>query len=97
MLPLSSTWTRMTSPHLPPFIVFGRLGQPSTRRYGLGSSVGLGYEVCCASAAWPNRNIDTSEAASGSFVCWVISCNLRSRLGYCKFQDWRLLHWRSIG
>src|SRR5215831_3700386 len=42
-LPLGSTWTRMTSPHFPPFMSFGSFGQPSTRRYGLGSSVGFGY------------------------------------------------------
>src|SRR4029077_17360826 len=35
----------MTSPQRPPFMLLGIVGQPSTRRYGLGSSVGLGYWV----------------------------------------------------
>src|SRR5262245_14856277 len=78
MSPFSSTWTRMTSPHLPPFIVFGRLGQPSTRRYGFGSSVGLGYGVCCARAASPNTNIDTSAVTIESFVC----CRFMSQAFY---------------
>src|SRR5215831_4682214 len=51
MLPSRATCTRMTSPHRPPFMLLGRVGQPSTRRYGLGRSVGLGYEGCCAPAA----------------------------------------------
>src|SRR5215468_2538210 len=51
MLPLRATCTRMTSPQRPPFMALGRVGQPSTSRYGLGSSVGLGYEACCARAA----------------------------------------------
>ena len=63
----------MTSPHLPPFIVFGRLGQPSTRRYGFGSSVGFGYWVCCARAAAPNTNIDASAVTIQSFVCRFMS------------------------
>src|SRR5690242_4876985 len=48
MLPSLWTCTRMTSPQWPPFMLLGRVGHPSTRRYGLGSSVGLGYRVCWA-------------------------------------------------
>src|SRR5437867_2634477 len=64
MLPFGSTWTRITSPHLPPFIVFGSAGQPSTRRYGLGRAVGLGYGVCCAPAA----SAKTVTAASAAIM-----------------------------
>src|SRR5262249_11723669 len=51
ILPSRATITRMTSPQRPPFISCGSVGQPSTRRYGLESSAGLGYEACCACAA----------------------------------------------
>src|SRR5579863_4152747 len=51
MLPLESTLTLITSPQCPPFILFGNTGQPATKRYGLGSSVGFGYWVSCAQAA----------------------------------------------
>ena len=36
----------MTSPHWPPFMLTGSVGQPSARRYGLGSPVGLRVWVC---------------------------------------------------
>src|ERR1700674_1416812 len=62
MWPSLLTCTLMTSPQRPPFMLLGRVGQPSTRRYGLGSSVGLGYRVCWACAAAPNMAIATALA-----------------------------------
>src|SRR5262245_47931041 len=64
MLPLVSTWTRMTSPHWPPFMLFGSVGQPSTRRYGLGSSAGRGYCACCARVTLPNVKIAATSNQS---------------------------------
>src|SRR6266849_4746543 len=66
MLPSLATCTLMTSPQRPPFMLLGRVGQPSTRRYGLGSSVGLGYRVCWACAAAPNMAIATALATRTS-------------------------------
>src|SRR5215471_21117254 len=40
IVPSLATCTRITSPHLPPFIVLGNAGQPSTSLYGLGSAFG---------------------------------------------------------
>src|SRR5712672_1602368 len=51
MLPSLWTCTRMTSPQRPPFMLGGKVGQSSARRYGLGRSVGLGYCGCWAHAA----------------------------------------------
>src|ERR1700674_1804392 len=62
MWPSLLTCTLMTSPQRPPFMLLGRVGQPSTRRYGLGSSVGLGYRVCWACALAPNMAIATALA-----------------------------------
>src|SRR2546422_7789329 len=39
MLPLGSRSALINSPHWPPFMLLGSVGQPSTRRYGLGSLV----------------------------------------------------------
>src|SRR6266702_7774904 len=68
MLPFASTCTRITSPQWPPFMLFGSVGQPSTRRYGLGSSVGLGYRVSWARAAPPNAEIAASVARNQNLV-----------------------------
>src|ERR1700729_2197210 len=62
MFPLRATLTLMTSPHRPAFMVLGSDGHPSTSRYGLGSSAGLGYWVCWANAATPNPA--TTKAAA---------------------------------
>src|SRR5262249_22371335 len=64
MLPLWATCTRMTSPQRPAFMALGRVGQPSTSRYGLGSAVGLGYEACCARAT--TLHVATTMAMSVS-------------------------------
>src|ERR1700678_4448097 len=54
MLPSRATCTRMTSPQRPPFMLLGKVGQPSINRYGLGSSDGFGYEASCARAVTPH-------------------------------------------
>src|SRR5205823_5045048 len=54
----------MTSPHLPPFMLAGMVGHPSTSRYGLGSSVGLVYRVC---ALAPNE-IPTAALAKSAMT-----------------------------
>src|ERR1700722_17858701 len=63
MLPLRSTCTLMTSPQRPPFMLLGSVGQPSTSRYGLGSSPGLGYWICRARADTPNVAMTTTMAS----------------------------------
>src|SRR5436853_4407554 len=62
MLPLVSTCTRITSPQWPSFM--RAVGQPWTRRYGLGRSVGLGYGVCWARLAPANATTAVSTAGS---------------------------------
>src|ERR1700674_3610252 len=41
-------------------MLLGTVGHPSTRRYGLGSSVGFGYWVCWERAATPNIAMTTA-------------------------------------
>src|SRR5580704_19322313 len=67
MLPLGATCTRMTSPQRPPFMVLGRVGQPSTSWYGLGSDAGLTGAACCARATPPHAATITALAISMSF------------------------------
>src|SRR5690242_8239736 len=56
----------MTSPHLPPFMLAGIVGQPCANRYGLGSSLGFGYLVCaCAPVA-----TNTAPANSAMPIRW---------------------------
>src|SRR5579864_5145686 len=66
MLPSLATLFRSTSPHRPPFMLLGRVGQPSTSRYGLGSSVGLGKRVSWACATAPNIAITTVLTVRGN-------------------------------
>src|ERR1700674_5441659 len=94
MWPSLLTCTLMTSPQRPPFMLLGRVGQPSTRRYGLGSSVGLGYRVCWACAAAPNMAIATALAKTrnparltGDIV------TLQSNTRIVCFANGCALHW----
>src|SRR5262245_33680406 len=64
MLPSRWTCTLMTSPQRPPFMFAGRVGQPATSRYGLGSSVGFGYAARCALAVPANAAMTTPPAKS---------------------------------
>src|SRR5260370_17685766 len=52
----------MPSPHGPPFMPKGSVGQPSASRYGLGSAVGLRDGVCWPCAA--TANMATAPAMS---------------------------------
>src|SRR5712692_2994585 len=65
MLPSRATCTRMTSPQRPPFMLCGMVGHPSTSRYGLGRSVGLGYWVW-AFGVNPNATMTAALVRSGN-------------------------------
>src|SRR4029453_5702310 len=67
MFPLPSTCTRITSPHRPPFMLLGSIGQPSTRRYGLGRSAGFGYAGSCALDGAPRTENVASKVKSGKW------------------------------
>src|SRR5436309_10497803 len=58
MLPFGSISARINSPHRPPFMLLGSEGQPSTRRYGLGSW------VCWLCTATPGVAIATAMATN---------------------------------
>src|ERR1700730_14462433 len=45
-------------------MLLGTVGHPSTRRYGLGISVGFGYWVCWERAATPNMAMTTAVPIS---------------------------------
>src|SRR5439155_14906844 len=70
MFPLGSISALINSPHLPPFILFGSVGQLSTRRYGLGSWVCLGYRACWVCATPPNAATATTTNP-GSRLAWL--------------------------
>src|SRR5262245_2708971 len=67
MLPFASTCTRMTSPHRPLFIALGSIGQPSTRRYGLGRSRGFGGAGCWAHGDAPRTANVASKVKRGKW------------------------------
>src|SRR5262245_40764229 len=67
MLPLASTCTRITSPHRPPFMLLGSIGQPSTRRYGLGRSRGFGYAGAWARDGAPRTANVARKVKSGKW------------------------------
>src|SRR5450759_1397572 len=68
MFPSGSMSALISSPHWPPFMLFGSVGQPSTKRYGLGRSGCLGYSVCWARATGPKVAATASTAISVNLV-----------------------------
>src|ERR1700674_1705801 len=68
MLPLGSMSARISSPQWPPFMLAGSVGQPSSRRYGLGRSACLGYCFSWARAEGPSAADAARTAISVKFV-----------------------------
>src|SRR5579871_5262240 len=88
--PFCSTWTRITSPQWPPFMVAGSVGQDGSSRYGFGSVRGSGLEVCATAGAPIKATIIAAKQTEAIFAVADITLSLLSCVPSIQTNRWPL-------